>query len=808
MLKNYFKIGFRVLHKNRGYSFIHLAGLSVGLWACLAVATVVIDSFSYDRQWSKGNDIYRIISVDRKASGLNERSASSHEGLAAELQKQFPEVETWSAFSTVERHFKTAKHAGEGMKTQVLRMDTTGWDMLDIRIISGNPRHFTAGTNNLIVSRTFAESFYPGQDIVGKIIYDIPSFQAEASPYLITGVIEDLPYNSHLRADAIWVQQKKVQPYAANGFFSFNQNYIRLKPNANVQAFTAKANNWYQEVNNDKGAKRINLQPLRDIYLHSDFSDWQAVKGDAQAIYIFSGIAALLLFIACVNFVNLSTARAFARLKEAGVRRILSGSRVQLIWQFLTETMILFGFSMGIAALLYYYSLPSIENFLGHKLIETFTTNMQMAVAAGLAIFATGMITGFYPAWLISGFKPANTIRGMISNSFGQNTVRKGLVVAQFSISVFVLIATMVVWKQLSLMENKDLGYDKKNLLSIGSVSWDGKADAFKNEVLRIPGVTKASISQWMPTQGGGYMTREVPDPSNAEKHLKVWFIAGDVDLAETIGWKLVKGRMFRGPHSADVLNADSLQNADFRKYEEAITTQISLITESAAKLLGVSQLDRQIGSTKTVPVGIIGDFNNESLYEPIKPTLILANRSPQYGGMLIRVQPGTEKQVSASIHKLWKQFYPAKLLALDSVEDQLSKQYESEMHLQQLFMFFSGLSMFLSALGIFGLVVQAAEHRSKEVGIRKVLGASVTGIVALLSKDFLKLVMISVLLASPVGWFALNKWLDNYPYRTEVSWWIFALTGAGAIIITLVTVSFQAVKAALTNPVKSLRNE
>ncbi|MCE6992202.1 permease prefix domain 2-containing transporter [Dyadobacter sp. CY323] len=808
MLANYFKIGTRVLLKNRGYSFIHLTGLAIGLWACMIVATVVIDSLSYDRQWSRGNDIYRIVTEDQKGNSGPERMTASHEGLAQELEKLFPEVETWSAFSYAERHFKPNELDEYGLKTELLRMDTTAWNMLDIHVTSGNPRRYIPGNQNVILSKSFAERFAPGKDLVGKLIYDIPTYQDKANPYLVTGIIDDLPYNSHLRADAILLNVKNVAPYAVNGFYSFAQNYVMLHPGTDVAAFSKKANHWYTTINKDRGKMRLELQPLKYIYLHSAFSDAQRIKGNADAIYIFSGIALLLLFIACVNFINLSTAKAFARLKEAGVRRILSGSRYQLILQLLTETLILFGASIVVATTFYNLSIESVEEFLGHRLVQTFTTNPEMALYASAIVFLTALFTGLYPAWLISGFKPSNTLRGIITGTFGANSLRKSLVVVQFSISIVVLLATIVVWKQLDLMKNKDLGYDKKHLLGIDYVSWDGKADAFKAEVQRIPGVVRTSITRWLPSQGGGFMMRQVPDPADAEKRIKVWFVAGDVDLPETLGLKLSGGRTFSKQYSTDALNADSLQQADFMKFEQAAMSQASMLTESAAKMLNVKDLNKQIRNAHTIPVGIVSDFYNESLYEPIKPTIILAHRAMQDGGMLIRVQPGTEKQVDAGIHRLWKQFYPAKLLEVNQIEELLDKQYEAENRLHQLFMFFSGLTMFLSALGIFGLVVQAAEQRSKEVGIRKVLGASVAGIVALLSKDFIKLVIIAIVLASPLAWLSLNKWLEHYPYRTEMNWWIFVITGLSAISITILTISFQAVRAALADPVKSLRNE
>lgn len=809
MLGNYFKIGSRVLIKNKGYSFIHLVGLSIGLWACMMVATVVIDSLSYDKQWARSKDLYRIVTVDKRGEGLYERGSYSNSSLAPELKKNYPEVETYASISQGTSYLNLTKGELNGIKTNVLRMDTTAWEMLDVKVLAGNPRLYQPGNKNIVISETFRDKFFKGQDPVGKIVYDTPQYGNKPNPYLITGVMEDLPYNSHLRADIILVQQNRVQTFSTDGAYEFSQSYLLMKRGTDMNKFQAKVNAWYTHVMKDDRDQTFEFQPMQDIYLHSDFAGNQSIKGSARTIYIFAGVALLLLFIACVNFVNLSTARAFSRLKETGVRRILSGSRYQLMMQILAETFLLFGVSVLVAIPVYYFSLQSVESFLGHKLMQTFTSNPLLAAVALGVILLTCLLTGFYPAWMISGLKPSDTIRGVLSSStLRQNWLRKGLVVTQFSISIVVLLATIVVQQQLSYMENKDLGYNKNNLLTIGSIFWEGKSESFKNEVNRIPGVISSSITQWLPTEGAGFMSQDVEDPANSKNKVKVWFIAGDIDLPQTLGLKMVRGRMFDPKYGSDVLNADSLREVSWKKYEEQQSQQSSLLTESAAKILRINELGTLIKNAKTVPVGIIKNFNNESLYESIKPTVIIAQRSAEYGSMLIRTQPGMETSVTASIQKLWKQFYTAKLLEIDSVEDRLSKQYEAESKLQQLFVFFSSLTMFLSALGIFGLVVQAAEQRAKEVGIRKVLGASVTGIVALLSRDFVKLVGFAIIIASPIAWYGIEKWLQNYPYRTDINWWIFTAAGFGAIFITLITVSFQAVKAAMTDPVKSLRNE
>ncbi len=807
MLRNYFKIGSRVLVKNRGYSLIHLTGLSIGLWACMMVATVVIDSLSYDRQWSRKDDIYRIVSVNKMGQGISERNSSSPMGLAPELKTHYAEVESWSTINTGERYFKIRPENNDGIQTNLLTADTSISRILDLQLLARSLSANTSKNGNLLVTRSYAARIFPGQDPIGKIIYDIPTFSSKSTPYEITGLIDDLPYNSHLRADAIKLEANKPEPLVNAGFMSFGTNYIMLKRSSDAKEFTKKVNEWYARFMKNNNRQQFELQPLKDIYLHSDFAEGQSVRASIRTICIFAGVALLLLFIACVNFVNLSTAKAFARVKEAGVRKVLSGSRTQLVMQLLTETLLLFGVSVGIAVFVYFFTLRPVENFLGHRLVLTFTSNILMAGGALLMFLFTALLTGLYPAWVISGFKPANTLRGIFTASLGQTGLRKTLVVVQFSISIIVLLATIVVWQQFDLMKNKDLGYDKNNLIGIEQIAWNGKGEAFKTELQRIPGVVRSSLSMWMPTEGAGYMQREIPDPAHADRRLRVWYIAGDVDLPATLGLKLVKGRMFSN-RFADAFNADSLREKDFVKFEKMQMNQNSLITASAAKMLRIKQLDVHAKDAQSVPVGIVGDFHNESLYEPLKPTLILAQKAPEYASMLIRIEPGTEMQVGEGIQRLWRQFFPEKLLRIHNIEEKLEKQYEAEAKLHELFLFFSGLTMFLSALGIFGLVVQAAEQRAKEVGIRKVLGASVAGIVSLISKDFVKLVVIAIVVASPLAWYALQKWLKTYPYRISIHWWVFAASGLAALAVTIGTVSFQAIRAATADPVRSLRNE
>lgn len=776
----------------------------------MVVATVVIDDLSYDRQWSKGEDLYRIISVNKIGNGLYDRSASSFAGLGTKLKTDYPEVESVSEMSTYKLRIKLKKSDENGMEVNVLGADTSFWKMLDIDVLEGNPKKFVDGTGNIVISESFRQKFFPKEDPVGKIIYDVPTYSEKSMPYLITGVIKDIPSNTVFRSEIILIKKGRTEDLSKKEWGTFSQNYVLFKPGVNIKKFTKKLNEWYSNFVEVKDHYRFEFQPVKDIYLHSDFAEYQQVKGDYKNIYILSGVALLLLLIACINFINLSTARAIQRLRETGVRKILGAARSQLIIQFSIESVLFFFISTLLATILYYLSLHSVENYLGHNLAQTLVSKYYLLVTSYGIILLISLFTGFYPAWVLSGFKPAATLKGNLftGNASGQNIVKKSLVVLQFSISIIVLVALMIVQQQVSFMKNRDIGFNKNNLLSIGGISWDGKGAAFKNELLNQPGVVSASITSWTPTEGAGYMSKEIEDPNDPGKKIKVWYINGDPDLAKTLGIHLKKGRFLDKSFSSDTISQDSLMRMDSSAYAAAAGQQSSLITSYTAKVLHVNTLNETVSNIQTRPVGIVEDFNNESLKDAMEPTVIIAENSPNYGGMLIRINPAAKKQVAAAINKIWRQFYPEKLLDLKWVDDMLAEQYKAETKLMQLFAFFSGLSMFLAALGIFGLIVQTTSQRVKEIGIRKILGASINSIVRLFSIDFLKLIVIAIVISSPVAWWLMNNWLMDFAYRIHINWLVFALAGIIAISIALATISIQAIKAAIANPVKSLRTE
>ena len=803
------KTALRGITRNKVYSSINLLGLTIGLAAGMIVATVVIDDLSYDRQWKNGPQLYRILTVNKMGDGLYDRFSAALTGVTTQLRSDYPEVKTAGSIYNRPDRFRLTDADPNGIEVSVLSADTAVWQMLDLDLIAGNGRNFVSGVGNIVLTESFSHQYFPGQNPVGKTIYSVPTYGDKPQPFLITGIIRDLPSNSVFRAQVISIKKPRNENLLKEQYGTFAMdNYVLVRPGTDIKKLESKFNKWYTAFATVKNPFMYEFQPLKDVYLHSEFAGTQTVRADIKTIYIFSGIALLVLLIACVNYVNLTTARAVQRLPETGVRKVLGAGRSQLIRQFLTESGVYFLISALLATLLYAVFLPLIQRYIGHPLAQTFISRYTLFAFAWLTIFVISLLAGFYPAWILSGFKPAATLKGKLSfNRFGsQQLVRKGLVILQFTISIVVLIALLVVRQQVSYMKGKDLGFNKNNLLCIGAISWNGKGEAFKNELLRRPGIVSASITPWSPSNGA-FMTKQIDDPGHAGNKLEVWYLAGDVDLAKTLQLGLINGRYLDRSYGADAVNMDTMMRMDAKTYNEAASRESSLITAYTAKVLGAS-LNTTMKGALTNPVGIVKDFNNESLKKPLNPTVIIAQKEPEYGGMLIRVAPGYEKQATAFVTRKWREFFPDKLLEINRVTDMLNDQYKTESTLQQLFTFFSSLSMFLAALGILGLIIHATEQRRKEIGVRKVLGASVTSIVRLFSFDFLKLIGFALVVATPVAWWLMSRWLTDFAYRIRISPWIFAAAGLTTITIALVTITLQAVKAALDNPVRSLRTE
>jgi putative ABC transport system permease protein len=804
MFKINLKIAWRSLLKHKAYSLINIIGLSVGLTACLVVATVVIDERSYDKQWKNADHLYRVLSKNSNVKG-EEIMPVTFSGLGPSIKKDLPEVADYCRISMQKQRLELGGYK-EGVSFRVMEAEPTLWNMLDFKVIQGNPRAYVNGYTNLIISEKFWQQYFRGQNPIGKVINTIPEY-GSPKKLLITGVIKNIPQNSHLRADVITIKEYKESYNTVpkgDGFYTFQPQYVMLKHGTDVNAFTQKVNSWYKkQIAPAKVDYTFQFQPLKDVYLKSDFGGVQEVHGSIQNVYIFSAVAVLLLFIACINFVNLTISRVFNRAKETGVRKVLGAGSGQLMVRFLSESVLFFIMSFALAILLYPFLLKPVEAYLGHSLTINLYNSVFLLVTIVIVLLVS-VGTGLYPAWYLSRPQPIVILRDKVSTNVQLNFLKKALVVGQFVISVAIIVITMIVHNQINFMATKDLGFDKNNLLNIAFTDWGKSSVAFKQRVKELPMVEAASITDWYPSSGSGSMSRQV---EVQKEKMNVYFIQADADLPALLKLQLRSGRIFDPNAATDAMDSDSLMSGTSKVTTAQKAVQPLIVTAYTAGLLDL-KLNSKTAKFEGIPIGIIKDFYSESLHNKIKPTVIQALTNPNYGAMLIRIKPGTEKQALTAINKLYKQFYPEKPFDYKWVHELLDEQYKAEFKLQQLFTCFSLLIVFLACLGLFGLVSFTAEQRVKEIGIRKVLGAGVGDIVGLISKDYLWLVIISITIATPLAWYAMNKWLQDFAYRIEIQWWVFALAGGLAVLISFFTISLQSVKAAVANPVKSLRSE
>ncbi|MXV13981.1 ABC transporter permease [Hufsiella ginkgonis] len=806
MLTTNLKLAARNLFKNKVYSTINLLGLTIGMAACLLVATVVLDDLSYDHQWTRADNLYRIISINRDNKNVEERSSRPFLGISGELKRNFPEVTDFCGISANENRLKFAEE-GQGVKVKSLSTYPSVWNMLDFTVVKGNPKTLVTGMPNLVLTEKISKQYFGEADPTGKTITSLPGY-GKPKTYVITGVIKDIPANTHLRADVMVVREAKHEELYKEEYGSFSPQYVLLKPGTDIPGFTAKVNKWYNRFTGGKAKYSYAFQPIKEVYLQSDFDEGQEIKGNLRNVYVFSGVAVLLILIACINFVNLTTARALRRVKEAGMRKLLGAEKRVLVMQFLVESLLFFVLSFSMALVFYGIFLRPVEVFLGHPLTVSLAGSAGLFAVTCGSVLLVSLLTGIYPALLISAAKPVSILKGKLSVKTDTGFLRKGLVVSQFAISMLVLVATCVIQFQLHYMGTKDLGFDRNDLLTIKWTELGTQGQAFKQEVLKLNGALNASITNWYPSGGAGSMSTEIDDPRQKGNKIRVNYINGDVDLPATLKLQLADGRLFDRARPTDALNADSLQRKEWTEFEEAGKTQPALVTAYTARLLGINKMNEPVPGLRGIPIGVVKDFHNESLHHSLMPCLIQAHRDQQYGNLLVRVRPGTHAQVLKGINRLWAKFYPEKTIEYNWVSDQLDEQYRAESKLEQLFTFFSLLVLFLACLGLFGLAAFTAEQRVKEIGIRKTLGATVLQVTGLLSGDFLKLVVLAIVIASPVGWYLMNLWLQDFAYRIELQWWMFGLAGFIALLISLFTVSFQSVKAALANPVDALRTE
>jgi putative ABC transport system permease protein len=804
MFKNYFKIAWRNIRKNKLFSFINILGLSLGIATCFIIMLYVQDELSYDRFNKNADNIARVVFHANLNGGKIDESVTMPP-VAQTMKKDFPEVQDATrilSFGTPQIIYNNTFLRNDGFAL----VDPNFFSIFTFPMIKGDAKTALAQPNAVVITQETAEKYFGKTEPIGKII-EINTDTNRV--YKVTGVIKNMPSNSHFHFPILgsltsWAFAKSDTWLGGN-----YHTYLLLKPGADLKKMEAKFPAMVERYMGPQIQQQMGLslkefvtkgnslgfalQPLKNIHLNSNTTTEFEPGGNATYVYIFGGVAIFMLMVACINFVNLSTAGASKRAKEVGVRKVAGSGKIQLISQFLSESILITFFALFIAFVLVQLALPAFNTISGKQL--SFDAKPILGFI-GLGLFV-GIIAGIYPAFYLSSFKPIEVLKGKLTTNHKGFGLRSALVVFQFFISVVLIIGTIVVYQQMKYIQNRDLGFNKDQLITVPNSYALGKNEkVFEQQMLQDPRIMNATMSQYKPIGPTSYNNALAYPEGN--DHLIVNGVEYNVDenYIPTLGMKIVSGRNFSKEFTTDSL---------------AI-----ILNETAAHALGWNDMSA-VGKTvirqnsdrgTNIPfhvIGVVKNFNFKSLHEAISP--LYMSLEPQ-GGLIFKIKTTDVSGLLTTMKKEWDSYKTGEPFSYSFMDDLFDKTYSTEQKTGSILNIFSVLIILLACLGLFGLVTYTAEQRTKEIGIRKVLGASVGQVTQMLSKEFLKLVLIASLIAFPVAWWAMNKWLQGFAYHIHISWWIFIVAGFVALLIALITVSFQAIKAGIANPVKSLRTE
>ena len=793
MLKNYLKIAFRNLWRHRVFSFINIMGLTVGMAACFLIFLYIRFELSYDSFHAKGDRIYRIV-CDIKTPTEVIKAGGPSWAVPPNIKKEFSEIESYARVSGDDNLVR--KGNIKFQEENSIWADSAFFTMFDFTLVKGNPVTALKEPYSIVLSETTAKKYFGKEDPIGKTLL----ITGEAFPATVTGIMKDIPENSQIRGDLVLSMATIIKQWSEDlndqwGSYG-SQAYILLKPGVNAKNLESKFPAFLEKRNGTQMKKSqmfatLFLEPMKDVYLHSTRNG--SNTGNINNVYIFSVVAVFILLIACINFVNLTTARSTERAKEVGIRKVVGAARTQLARQFIGESIILCLIAFVLSVIVSSLLLPLFNQLSGKTISNGIFQNLPYLLLLFLASICIGLLAGIYPALVLSSFKPVIVLKGRFATGARGILLRKALVVAQFSISVALIIGTIVVYNQMSYMRNRELGFSKDQMIVIDSHGDAGK-DAFAQAIRSIPSVKSTALSSSVPGSGnpGAYSEIENTKSDLQIANLDLYFV--DFDYLDQFKIKVLAGRGFSRDFGTD-------------------TTQAMVLNEAAIKMFGYSTPQEAIGrrfkqwGREGKIIGVIQDFHFRSLQQPIKP--LSMRIEPRRSDLVsVNVSAANLPATLASIESKWKSTIPNRPFSYYFLDEFFDEQYRGEERFGKLFLNFSILAIFISCLGLLGLASYSTMQRTKEIGIRKVMGASVRGIINLLSKEFLMLVVLSFFIAMPVAWYFMHSWLQDFAYRTEISWWVFVLAGSFAVLIALFTVSYQAIKAAIANPVKSLRTE
>ena len=806
MILSYLQIAWRNIVKNKLYSSINIIGLATGIATCLIIMLFVNHELGYDRYNEKADRIVR-VTFQGNVQGEKMNESTVMPPVAQTLKADFPEVE---AATRIRDYGKpNLIYKDKSFKEDAFAfVDPNFFQVFTLPLIAGDPKTALVEPNTIVITKAFAKKYFGNNDPMGKII----NFQdGNFSPFKVTGLIDRVPVNSHFQFE-VFASMSGLPEAAEPSWTSSNfYTYLVLPVGYDYKKLETKLPKVVEKYIGPQmqqalgmtmaqfkaGGNRLGLvlQPLTAIHLHADFANDLSPSGDIRYIYIFCAIAIFMLLIACINFINLSTAGASKRAREVGIRKVLGSSKTELVWQFLTESTLITAIALLMAIGFVYLAMPFFNQLASQNLTLNFTENLFLVPGLFLFMLTIGILAGAYPAFFLSSFKPVAVLKGKLTSGNQSVGIRSSLVVFQFLISIILIFSTTVVFNQLSYIQNKKLGYDKEQIIILPAYLLGKNSEIFRQQLQNDPRVSNISRSGFLPAGPSNNNNFFVSPVNNSSQLIKTLRYDVDENYIPVLGIEMLSGRNFFTDFSTDSSGV--------------------IINETAARAFGWKNnatgktltTNFNKGEKKTYTIlGVVKDFHFKSLHERISPLVMVL--APDPGMLIVKLKPGDTGEFLTSLKTKWTKLSAEEPLSYSFLDDRYNRTYESEQKAGQILGIFSGLTIFIACLGLFGLATFTAEQRKKEIGIRKVLGASVAGIMNLISLDFLKLVLVAFLIASPLAWYAMNRWLQNFAYRITIDWWIFALAGILAVLIALATVSFQAIKAALANPVKSLRTE
>jgi len=825
IIKNFVTVGLRNVRKQGFYSFINIAGLAVGLAACLVITLFILDELSYDKYNTRADRIYRVNNEIKFAENYYHITSSSAPTAHA-LQQDYPEVEATVRFRSYGSYLVRPEKATESIKeNRVIWTDSTFFRVFSVNVLEGDGRTALAQPASIAISKTLALKYFPNESALGQSLLLDEKYNAK-----ITAVFEDIPRASHFHFDILiamvgdWpvAQEAQSTVFLSNNF----QTYVLLKDGASGKSLEEKfpgfldkyvgpqiaqifGKGFTMKQFEESGNKyKMTLMPLLDIHLYSDLKGELEANGSMTYIYLFTAVALFILAIACINFMNLSTARSSNRAKEVGVRKVMGSLRSHLVRQFLTESTLITLFAFVVAIALAYLILPFF-NDLALKQLEIPFHSPFFYGALALGVLVVGLMAGLYPSFFLSAFNPAQVLKGTLTKGSRSGVIRSSLVVFQFIISIFLIIGAITIQRQLAYIQNKKLGFEKNQVLVVhDAYALRPNVEVFKQELKSIAGVENCTVSGFLPVENSDVSRNDnsfwkegkTPATENLVS-LQDWRV--DNDYVQTLGMKMKFGRSFSPEFPSDS-NAVVLN--------EAAAAQFDLGDNPIGQRIATFKGSRPDGSpdptnlsTWTV-IGVVENFHFSTMREGITALGLFLRKSD--GFVSVRFQGKDAQAIIRDVESTWKRLAPGKPFQYGFLDDDFGKMYSAEQRLGKIFGLFAGLAILIACLGLFALTSFTAEQRTKEIGIRKVLGASVSSIVLLLSREFGKLILIAFLLATPLAWYAVDWWLNRYTYKAEVGPGVYLIAGLTALVVALVTMGYQSIRAASNNPVRSLRSE